>query len=153
MSHPTLPPTPPPSRPRRSKGSNTIEFALVLPVFLAMMGGIMDFGIWFYCRTTMMEAVQIGCRAGSVRSQADSPTPEEVAATEISSRMSAFSLFGINCADSTDKRCAVDVEIIGDSPDAALKCGLSIDYPGLTGLILLPESLSISSQTLLEVQS
>ena len=137
----------------RIRGSNTIEFALILPVFLALIGGIMDFSIWFYCRTTMMEAIQVGCRAGSVRSPSDSPTPEEIAATEISERMSAFALFGVNCADPTDTRCSVDVEVVGSSPDASLKCGLTLEYPGLTGMILMPESMKISSQTLLEVQS
>ena len=50
---------------RRKRGANAIEFALTLPVFLAVFMGSMDWGWYFFLRAQTMNATMIGCEAGA----------------------------------------------------------------------------------------
>jgi Flp pilus assembly protein TadG len=57
---------------RRSGGQSLVEFALVLPVFLLLLGGIIDFGFMFYSRITVINAAREGAR--SAVTAIDNPT-------------------------------------------------------------------------------
>jgi Flp pilus assembly protein TadG len=57
---------------RRSGGQSLVEFALVLPVFLLLLGGIIDFGFMFYSRITVINAAREGAR--SAVTSIDNPT-------------------------------------------------------------------------------
>jgi len=48
---------------RRSRGQSLAEFALVLPVFLLVLTGIIDFGLLLYSRMTVINATREGARA------------------------------------------------------------------------------------------
>ncbi len=76
------------------RGANAIEFALTLPVFVALVMAIFEFGWMFFMRSTIIHAVRDGCRAGAVIPQTDVPSPESVA----TARMSDFMLsYDIDC--------------------------------------------------------
>jgi Flp pilus assembly protein TadG len=60
------------SRRRRSGGQSLVEFALVIPVFLAILFGILDFGFMLYSRITLINATREGARFAVV--QADNTT-------------------------------------------------------------------------------
>ncbi len=51
---------------RRSpcRGGAAVEFALVLPIFLAMLFGMIDYGWYFYQRFTLAMAIRDGVRYG-----------------------------------------------------------------------------------------
>lgn len=52
------------------RGANAIEFALVMPVLLGMLIGVMDYG-WFFFRESMVtNAMRDGVRLGGLRSPA-----------------------------------------------------------------------------------
>ncbi len=54
--------------PRSHRGGHShIEFALVLPVLLMFIYGIMEYGWMFFQRTAVQEAARQGCRAGRRR--------------------------------------------------------------------------------------
>ena len=46
-----------------------MEFALVLPVLLLIIFGIIDFGRMLYTKITLTEAAQVGARAGAISGQ------------------------------------------------------------------------------------
>lgn len=48
---------------RRSRGQSLVEFAVVLPVFLLVLSGIMDFGFLLYSRMTVINSAREGARA------------------------------------------------------------------------------------------
>jgi len=50
-------------RRRRSRGQSLVEFALVIPIFLLILSGIMDFGFLLYSRMTVINSAREGARA------------------------------------------------------------------------------------------
>jgi Flp pilus assembly protein TadG len=57
------------ARARLEKGSAAVEFALVLPLFCAVIFGTIDYGWYFYQRFTLTAAVRDGLRTGVTISQ------------------------------------------------------------------------------------
>lgn len=53
----------PSRRGRRTRGQAMVEFALVLPIFILVLSGIMDFGVLLYSRMTVINAAREGARA------------------------------------------------------------------------------------------
>jgi Flp pilus assembly protein TadG len=49
-------------RRRRSRGQSLVEFAVVLPVFLLILSGVLDFGFLLYSRMTVINAARDGAR-------------------------------------------------------------------------------------------
>ncbi len=132
--------------PRR--GANAIEFALTLPIFVAILLAIFEFSWMFFMRSTIIHAVRDGCRAGAVIPQSDVPSPEAVA----TSRMSDFLAgYDIDCRGSTE-RCGVDIISTGESPYETMDCTLSVVYEPIVGLIPHPESLGARSVVMYEMQ-
>ena len=53
-------------RRRRRGGQSLVEFAVVLPVFLLILAGILDFGLGLYSQMTVINAAREGARLGVV---------------------------------------------------------------------------------------
>ncbi|WP_347351559.1 TadE/TadG family type IV pilus assembly protein [Intrasporangium sp.] len=51
---------------RRTRGAAAVEFALVLPLMLAVIGGVVDFGRAFYTQVVLTNAAREGARAAVV---------------------------------------------------------------------------------------
>ena len=51
---------------RRRNGQSLVEFAVVLPVFLLVLAGILDFGLGLYSQMTIINASREGARFGVV---------------------------------------------------------------------------------------
>jgi TadE-like protein len=49
-----------------SRGQSLVEFALVLPIFLFMLFGLIDVGRFVYLNSTLSQAAREGARVGSV---------------------------------------------------------------------------------------
>jgi Flp pilus assembly protein TadG len=58
-------------RPRRNgqRGGAAVEFAIVMPIFCAVVFGIIDYGWFFYQRFTVAAAIRDGLRTGVTISQ------------------------------------------------------------------------------------
>ncbi len=72
--------TPNPPRPtsrsrrrRRTRGQSLVEFALVLPVFLIILSGLMDMGFLLYSRMTVINAAREGARVATTMTE-ETPT-------------------------------------------------------------------------------
>jgi Flp pilus assembly protein TadG len=52
---------------RRREGQSLVEFAVVLPVFLLILAGIVDFGLGLYSQMTVINAAREGARLGVVQ--------------------------------------------------------------------------------------
>jgi hypothetical protein len=55
------------------KGAFVVEFALILPIFLLLIFGIMDFGWYFFVQHTLQFATREGTRLALVGRQLDDP--------------------------------------------------------------------------------
>ena len=51
---------------RRRTGQSLVEFAVVLPIFLLILAGIIDFGLGLYSQMTVINAAREGARLGVV---------------------------------------------------------------------------------------
>ena len=51
---------------RRARGQSLVEFALVLPIFLLLLFGIVDAGRYVFLNSTLSNAAREGVRLGSV---------------------------------------------------------------------------------------
>jgi hypothetical protein len=51
---------------RRGRGQSLVEFAVVLPVFLLILAGLLDFGLGLYSQMTIINAAREGARLGVV---------------------------------------------------------------------------------------
>jgi Flp pilus assembly protein TadG len=49
---------------RRGRGQALTEFALVIPIFLLVLSGILDFGFMLFSRMTIINSAREGARAG-----------------------------------------------------------------------------------------
>jgi Flp pilus assembly protein TadG len=50
-------------RANRKRGQAVVEFALVIPLFMLILSGIMDFGVGLFQRMTIINAAREGARA------------------------------------------------------------------------------------------
>ncbi|MGA3029759.1 MAG: TadE family protein [Candidatus Limnocylindrales bacterium] len=64
MSNPKLGPSG--RRSTRKRGQAMVEFALVLPIFMLILSGILDFGFALYSRMTVINAAREGARAAAM---------------------------------------------------------------------------------------
>lgn len=55
---------------RRSPGQALVEFALVIPIFLLLLAGMIDFGIGLYSNMTINNAARDGARLGATNCSA-----------------------------------------------------------------------------------
>lgn len=135
---------------RFRRGTNAIEFALTVPVFLTLVIGIFEFGWYFWQKSTTIDAVRHGCREGSLYEE--TPTDGGLAATdvafdEMTARLSGTNLCGGSCTLSayTSRVGATDF----------LFCNAEVEYQSLTGFLpssMIPEYSRAESFVRLEVQ-
>jgi Flp pilus assembly protein TadG len=129
----------------RRKGASAIEFALVLPILLTMLLGIMEFSWLFLEQSSVSAAVREGARLGVTYSTAGSTTPASAAVTRTKA---ALTEAGLNGTAAT-----VTTSYIGTSPSQKLKVVVSVPYTSLTGFFaFVPTNLTASMTMLLEDQ-
>jgi hypothetical protein len=134
-----------PRRRRRRRGANAMEFALTLPVFIAVTMGMVEFG-WFFSRVALVNsALMDGCREGALIDELEGD-PE----TTATARMEAVLTFGGQaCTD-------CDAEIIGVVPGKTLRCSVEVDYETLTGFFtsmgVMPNTITSETRSRLEWQ-
>ena len=56
-----------PARAHRSRGQALVEFALVLPLFLLLLAGMVDFGLGLNASITVTNAAREGARLGTTK--------------------------------------------------------------------------------------
>jgi Flp pilus assembly protein TadG len=54
-------------RPRRGRGQSLVEFAIILPVFLVIAFGVIDFGLAFDASIGISNAAREGARQGAIQ--------------------------------------------------------------------------------------
>ena len=64
--------------PRSQAGAAAVEFALVLPILLLVIFGIIDFGVVLAQKAALANAVRAGARYGSVNAYSSSHTCQKV---------------------------------------------------------------------------
>lgn len=55
---------------RPSRGSVLVEFTLIMPLLFLILGGVFDWGLYFYVQHVAQEAARVGARAAALSSNA-----------------------------------------------------------------------------------
>lgn len=134
---------------RQRRGSNAIEFALVLPVFVALVFGMMEFSWVFFQRTTVVHAVRNGCRAGATvhPNGDDRGSPADVAQASIEFYLADL---GINCSGGA--ACTFDITQVGATPSETLDCSFSMVWEPLMGIDLIPHPDQLTAHSIMQFE-
>lgn len=114
------------------RGGSLVEFALCLPVLLAVLTGVLDYGMYFSTWLEVQTASREATRAGA--STAPDDGPEEVAIERAKTWLDDA---GISTANAT-----ITAELVGDDPDMVVAVRLDVPYQAVVGLIPTPQSAS-----------
>lgn len=125
--------------PTNRRGNNAIEFALVLPILVALLTGISDLGVYFSARMSVTSAARDAARAASLTPIGDPVTPVGVAQGQAS--LTAAGLNG-----------QTTCEVIGFSPDQAVRCFVTVGFDPLFGLVPVPATLESTVTMRMEEQ-
>lgn len=132
------------------RGAETVEFALVAPVFIGLLIGMFDISWLFYTESTLDTATHLGCRAGALvdpgMNESNLSDVEDAAMTALVAAMTSHGL------SECDERCTASVETFGTSPSRALTCKVTFDFVPLIGLGLTEMTLSSTQVVRLEWQ-
>jgi Flp pilus assembly protein TadG len=113
---------------KRQRGAAAVEFALVLPIFLLLVMGAIDWGWYFFIDQVVTNCAREGARAGTVLA----PPPTSTAAQGIAAAKAASEAFlvKVNFA----KQGVVATSTTVDGTDAIQ---VTVTYPAgsLTGLL------------------
>lgn len=133
-------------RPRR--GAEALEFALVLPVFILIIAGMIDVSWLFYVESGLDSSTSIGCRKGALIDPGIAESNlGEVETTTNSSLVVAMAQQGIrNC----EERCATEVSVVGQTPSRTLVCEVTCDFQPLLGMAL--ESMTLSANQVVRME-
>lgn len=126
------------------RGGTAVEFALLLPVFIALLVGVFDYGWMIYGKAMLDSAIHLGCRQGSMIDIAESD-PKAAAVAQIKVELARFGLAcGGDCVFSTDIR--------GEPPAQTLVCSVTRNNTALIGLYPVPGTITSTTGMRLEFQ-
>ena len=115
---------------RARRGTNAVEFAVALPVFLLVLGGIVDCGWLFYEMAALEVAASRGCRDGALVDRGADTGFADVTAVAVDEMLGELEVAGLACDG-----CAAAASVSGAVPEQTLECGLSNRYDPLFGVM------------------
>jgi Flp pilus assembly protein TadG len=134
-------------------GSNIVEFALVLPLLLVLVFGIIDFSLALFDKAVLTNASREGARAGMVF-KVPRMTDAEIQAVVQAYASSHLITFGTPNLQTTINR--TDVDGIGGSTSSGDTLSVRVDYPYnylvVNKLIPTLGSLNLSSTSVMRYE-
>ncbi|MEN0063995.1 MAG: TadE family protein [Myxococcota bacterium] len=118
------------TNPRR-RGTQAIEFAMVLPVIMAIIAGVVDFGEYLHRTQTLVHASSDGARAGA--KSEDRP----LTAARTAAQTAWDTAGGAGAPEFT-------VTLAGSAPNQRVVVAASMAYEPYFGLVPTPETIDYS---------
>lgn len=113
-------------RRRRERGAAAVEFALVVPLMISLMLGIIEFGYYFNFNTTVSNYAMVTARGYAIKA-------DSVPADEGERKALAASALGIPASSITSAPApSVDCTAAGNS-GKAFRITIKVQRPTLTG--------------------
>jgi Flp pilus assembly protein TadG len=121
----------------RQEGAAAVEFALILPLFIVLLLGLIDFGHLFYVVNTMTNAAREGARRGAVKA---TPAFAGAAAEEAANEYLSFAALAPGYG-AVSKNCNLNcptikiTEPVEGDPDATVTVELIVagQFKNVTG--------------------
>ncbi|HKB93313.1 MAG TPA: TadE/TadG family type IV pilus assembly protein [Gaiellaceae bacterium] len=112
------------------RGQSMAEFAIVLPVLVVVLFGIIQFGILFNNYVTLTDAVRAGARTAAVSRQ--DPDPSGEAATMVRTSAANLDQSNLNVSVSSDWQSGDDVTVTATYPYSISLLGWVVSAGNLT---------------------
>ncbi len=135
---------------RARRGVAALEFALTFPVFLAIVGGIIELGMYVSFHHIIARAARDGARVGSVTIEGNDPTGDLIESEAIDQAEFVLETMGHTCTGGCDVSASWATR-----PDGYHYITVTVEYPyqGVTGLLpFLNDTVSVGSFTMLTQQ-
>jgi Flp pilus assembly protein TadG len=133
---------------RMRDGASAIEFALLTPVIVVILMGIIEYGWLLYRRSEATRAVREGIRYAVVLPSTNSPSPASAAVTRCEEVLGDLNFDLTNATIST-----TTTDLTGDAagtPDT-LTLSLVMPYEPITGgLVPTPSGMAVSMSMMLQ---
>jgi hypothetical protein len=144
----------------RQRGQNLVEFALILPLLLTLVLGIINFGYFFTVHTSIVHAAREGVRYGMVHPEDTTGICDRVAGQIF---MTAPDLSKIKVAYEYEDDAATATELTCDDPAAATpgeivvgddRVSVTIEHnlPALTPLIRVSFDIDVVARRTISAQ-
>jgi hypothetical protein len=135
---------------RQRRGANAVEFGLVMPIFVALVGGICDLAWQATQQAALESSAHFGCRQGSLLD----PGPNEA---ELPAVRAATSAAMVTWLEEHGATCGVDgctteVLAVGANPARSLQCSITSHFTPLLGLVVSERDLTADTIVRLEYQ-
>jgi Flp pilus assembly protein TadG len=133
-------------RVRDRKGSQVVEFALILPMLLLVVFGIVDFGLAIFDKAIVTNAAREAARAGVVFA------PTRLTETEI--QQVALNYCGSNLV-TFGSPVAPNVAVVGAGGASGAPLQVTVSYPytyGVIGRLVPLPSLTLTSQAVMRME-
>lgn len=135
---------------RSRRGGNAIEFALLLPLYLLITFGTVEFGWTMYHLTALHSAAHHGCRRATLLDPGvGEAAASAVLATATQSMEDHFDSHGPGCPSSG---CSSEAALTGAVPQRSLVCRIAAPLPPLLGFVPGPSELRATAVMRLEFQ-
>jgi Flp pilus assembly protein TadG len=130
---------------RRRRGAVLLEFVIVLPVFLLLLLGAIDWGWYFVLRQSTLNAVREGARVGSVQN-----TPATAATAATAAVADYLARVGLRASAATVSTPTVTV---GGATVTVIQVGL-VGYPAgsITGFAPTQVPATITAQAVMRLE-
>jgi len=92
------------------RGQSLVEFALILPLFLVIVFGIVDFGMAFHSYITVTNAAREGARLGVVQATEAQITDKVYAASDLNDEDTNMTITVTNAQGAPGSSVVVDVD-------------------------------------------
>ncbi len=132
-----------PKRARRW-GGTAVEFALIAPVFMIVIGSIADYGWYFYREDLVVNVLQEAARTGGLKKQVTGEAENVCAACTAGADAAATTgLAGIGISGVTIGSSIVRIPSAGTPCSYAIQMSPSITHPRFFGLVPTPSTIRV----------
>ncbi len=119
------------------RGAHAIEMALILPVMMMLITGIIEISWFMLARTAVRDVAQRSARAGSIVTSTDAVEAAVLDQSEVV--IAAYHL--------EETSVVTNVEA---GPPPVVVVTVDMPYAGLTGMLPVPETIHASARRMLE---
>ncbi len=137
---------------RARRGGTALEFGLILPVFVLLVGAIMDMAWLFYMESALDRAVMLGCRAGALVDPGEGDASIATTKSKAETVMEEALWMNATGLSAIPESLTTTVTTHGSSPGRSLVCEATVEFQPLIGIVLDPLTLGSATAIRLEWQ-